>query len=283
MAFRPRARVLALFGTALTFLLISCATGPRPPQKGTPAFYWEAANETYAAGDYRRTNDHLEQISKPGSEYASRALPWRLVLAAGLAQGYSELASSFQAGGRVNKTNPTPFRRQADEFFTRANRFSLQFAEAYLAFEKQSKDPAIMLVFTFPRGTAARAVPLANVESGIMVSETDILNAESQMVQRGVLLAACRAAGAEEDPAKAQAAYGASEAKVPRETFIYAMAKTLHELSELYGPYKLYQPNRIELFCNEALEALKTIPETKETKELAKKIETSLKEAKKGR
>ncbi len=33
----------------------SCSSGPQPPQPGTPAFYWAAANQTYRAGDFLKT------------------------------------------------------------------------------------------------------------------------------------------------------------------------------------------------------------------------------------
>jgi len=58
------------------------------------------------------------------------------------------------------------------------------------------------------------------------------------------------------------------------------MVRNLHEQAKLFGRTKLDMPDRVELFCNQALEALKHVKETKETKELAKKIQDTLKSAK---
>ena len=56
-----------------------------------------------------------------------------------------------------------------------------------------------------------------------------------------------------------------------------AMAATLFEESKLYGQRQIDNPERVKIFCTRALDALKTVPETKQTKELSSKITKSLK------
>jgi hypothetical protein len=58
------------------------------------------------------------------------------------------------------------------------------------------------------------------------------------------------------------------------------MAKTLQERSELFGPGKLDRPERVKVMSQEALEAVQQIPETKETKALATKLQAILKKLK---
>src|ERR1035438_6931283 len=41
-------------------VLISCSSGPSAPETGTPAFYWQRVREVYAAGDYMKTLQHLD-------------------------------------------------------------------------------------------------------------------------------------------------------------------------------------------------------------------------------
>ena len=62
--------------------------------------------------------------------------------------------------------------------------------------------------------------------------------------------------------------------------FALATVKYLHDQAQLFGRTKLDQPERLELFCNQALSALKTVKPTKETKDLTAKIEKTLKSAK---
>ena len=93
---------------AVNLILFSCS-GSNAPQPGTPAFYWAAAKETYAAGDYQKTVEHLGNILSSQNDYVARAQPWILVLTSGMAQGYMDLAEAFDAGGHANHANPRIF------------------------------------------------------------------------------------------------------------------------------------------------------------------------------
>src|SRR5436309_1422775 len=101
------------FGAAVLALAIlsSCSSEPAGPAKGTPAFYWQAANETYKTGDYLKTLDHLDAILATDNDFSARALPWSLVLTSGMASAYMELADEYEAGSRANKSSPTAFRQ----------------------------------------------------------------------------------------------------------------------------------------------------------------------------
>ncbi len=280
MAKSRRVLFHATVGAALLVLLSACSTGPAPPAKGTPAFYWQAAKETFETGDYLKTAEHLDQVARPDGEFTSRAQPWLLVVTAGMTRGYMQLADSFQHGGRANKANPTPFRRYSDEFFARSNRQALQFGQAFLNFQKSPKEASIELAMPYPKGNPMRHMALTKVENGILVTDDEVTAAEKQMLERGVLMATCRASGSKEDVAKAQQVFTQPPVKIPRETFMFAMAELLSEIAELYGPYRTYQPERLEFFADTAMAALKEVPESKETKELAKKIDETKKKAK---
>jgi len=100
---------------------------------------------------------------------------------------------------------------------------------------------------------------------------------QTDMLQRGVLLSLCRAAGNPDDPAKTIELFKSGEVRVPREVFLFAMAKSLQERSELFAYNKLDLPERVKVMCQEALDALQQIPQTKETKALAAKLQATLK------
>ena len=71
LSFRIAASALAVG----LFTLTSCA-GPAGVRVGTADFYWSAAKETYAAGDYSKTADHLEHLVEGHNAYTGRAIPW---------------------------------------------------------------------------------------------------------------------------------------------------------------------------------------------------------------
>ncbi len=270
----------ALVVALSALILVSCSTGPQPPKVGTPAFYWTAAQETYAAGDYLKTVQHLEGVIKSDNEYTARAYPWYLVLNAGMARGYAELADNFEYGAKANRGNPTPFRRQMNDYRTIASRLSLSLAEAFEKFEKASTDAKIPLAFAFPTGTSFPSAHLQKIANGQLPQSAILEDLRRSHLQTSVLLTATRVVGAPDDTAKTQEIFKGPDASVPREVFMTEMANVLHDAAKLYMPKKLNEPNRLEFFANHAIDALKPLPETKETKALIANIQKTLKQAK---
>jgi hypothetical protein len=271
-------RYLSLL-TAIGFVLVatSCSGGPEPPKPGTPAFYWSAARETYEAGDYQKTTEHLEQLCRKQNEYTARAQAWYLIMTSGMTKSYMELADNFEFGARARPANPTQFRRQTSDLRTYASRLSLQFAQMLLDFEKNNKDPQVTLDFPFPVGSPLPSPQLTKIGNGEMPASAVLDDIRKQHLRTGVVLQTCRVLGHPEDSAKGQDLLKNGSAKVPRETFLLAMASALQEESELYGHTKLDQPDRLKMFSANALETLKGVPESEQTKKLSAKIQKSLK------
>src|SRR5260370_1738279 len=107
---RPLAIALSIMG--LLAAGTSCSSVPQPPQPGTPAFYWAAANENYRAGDVLKTDENLQRIIATENEFSARARAWDTMISAGLTQAYIDLADTWEAGARANRNNATPFRKQ---------------------------------------------------------------------------------------------------------------------------------------------------------------------------
>jgi hypothetical protein len=275
-----RATGKAAWGAALfsAAVLCSCSGGSNAPQMGTPAFFWSAAKETWSAGDYMKTIDNLDKLTSD-NEYAGRAQPWLLVLSSGMAQGYIDLAESYDNGAIAHKAEPLTFRRQASNFRSAASRMALHFAETFQEFQKR-KDDSVPLAFPYPSGSPNPVPTLVKVANGIVPSSEELDSAQKHAVERQVLLATCRAAGAPDQPGKTQELLKTGEAKVPRADFVTVMAGSLYDYSQLYTARKLDDPDKVKIFCTRAQEALKLVPETKQTKELNTKIDAALKKAK---
>ncbi len=262
---------------AVTLILLSCS-GASAPQPGTPAFYWSAARETYAAGDYQKTVEHLGNILSTQNEYVARAQPWMLVLTSGMAQGYMDLAESYDAGGHANRVQATNFHRQVSTYRGNANTLALQFADNFS--KLKGTDEYITLSFAYPTGSPTEVLLLNKIAGGAWLPESEIDAAQKRAIERAVLLATCRAAGAKNDPAKTQDMLKTGEAKVPRAAFVQAMAFSLFEESQLYAHNKMDQPDKMKIFCSRAEDALKMTPASKESADLDKKIQAALKKAK---
>jgi len=265
----------ALTAISANVILISCS-GESGPQPGTPAFDWGAAKQMFAAGDYAKTVDNLDRVVAGDNEFTAKARPWLLVLTAGMSHGYIELADRFEAGARANKSDPGLFRKNASACRTQAKQLALHFAEVFGTFQK-GKDDTVPLVFSYPTGSATEPVALTRIAKGIVFTPGDADVAQKQDIERNVLLEACAASGAAEDLAKTQEILKAPDAKVPRAVFVTAMATALYDQSQLFTRQKLDDPAMLKVFLTRAQDALKAVPETKETKALNGKIEKALK------
>jgi hypothetical protein len=257
-------------------LLFSCSTQPAGPQPGSPEFYWSAAKETTAMGDYVKTTMHLDRLASKENDYTDRAQAWLMVMSAGMAKAYSDMAENFEAGARANRADPLSFRRLANNYRMTAGRLSLQFAQAFDRFSKTTIDP-VPLAFGFPKGNPGVPPHLLRVEKGIMPGEADIEAALSASLDRGILLTTCRAAGAPEDTAKASELFRAEKVEVPRGTFMLAMANAFFDQAQLYVRTRLSDPSKLKALCDRGLDALKSAPDSKDSKDLAKKIQALLK------
>ena len=245
----------------------------------TSAFDWAAAKQTFTAGDYTKTLDNLDRLSSGNSDYTAKARAWLLVMTSGMARANMELADRFEAGARANKGDPTSFRRNTTAFRGQASTLALHFAQVFGEFQK-TKDKTVPLAFAYPTGNTNPPLLLTRVATGIIPTAGDVATAQKQNIERCVLLAACAAAGAPDDPAKTQELLKAPDPKVPRAVFVTAMASALFDESQLYTRQKLDDPAKMKILCTRAQEALKTIPESKASKELGGKIDKTLKTAK---
>jgi hypothetical protein len=106
---------------------------------------------------------------------------------------------------------------------------------------------------------------------------SEIESAQKRAVERAILLETCRAAGAPDDTAKALDLFKSGNVQVSRAVFLTAMADSLYQQAQLYDRKKQDDPEKLKVFSNLALGALKDIPETKQTKELSAKLQKGMK------
>lgn len=269
--------ICALAVILSAFIAASCSSGPKPPAVGTPAYYWSAAKETYDAGDYVKTVQHLSNLCRTENDFTPRAQPWRIVLTAGMAKGYMELADNYEFGARANRANSMQFRRQVNDYRTLASRLGLEFAEAFEKFEATHKGTEVALEFPYPTGSAMRSPILAKVGGGQILQPAAAEELRKAHLQTAMLQMTSEAAGAADDQAKTQQLFKAGVVKVPREAFFLAMAKALNDTADLYARNKLDDPKRMEFFANHAVDALKPLPETKDTKAVLAKAQKTIK------
>lgn len=262
---------------ALGLIAISCSTGPRPPEPGTPAFYWGAAQLTFKAGDLLKTDDNLQEILRGENEFTVKARIFLIALDAGLAQGAEDLAVAYGAGVKLNKDYPQPFWKRLTQTRTQAGHSALDLAIQMQTLLAKNKDPQITLEFPFPPGSAVEPLALRRVTGGMVMPEADGDVLYATMLKRGVIQALCKLTGNPDDPAKTLQLFQAGPVQVPRATFMLAAAKALYDESAVFSTSQLDQPQRLRAMYDQSLAALHEVPETKETKAIVAKIQAAIK------
>jgi hypothetical protein len=275
-----RSRSLFCVLAAGCIATIACSSGPSRLTPGTPAFYWSSAQSTFRNGDHGKTATNLAKLVN-NSEYAGKAQPWEMILNAGLAQGYMELADRYEAGGRANRGASPVFRNHVSHYRSVANAAVLQFTESMHSFMEKNKDDNVTLAFPFPSGSTSEPGHVVRVAKGLAPSDGDVASMEKAMLARGVLLSIANATGAGDDTSKARELMKSGEMKVSRPDFLRAMARSLYDDAQLYVPSKMDHPQRMKLVCREAKEALDSIKQaSKDDLALRKKIDETVKKYK---
>jgi len=266
-----------LLAVGATVFLAACSNGPTPPEPGTPAFLWNAARQAYHNGDIMKANDDLSELQQSDNEFSPRARIWQTVVAGGMAQGYCELADGYESGGRLNRANSLAFHKHVMDLRAMAAHAAMDFTEAVHMFVARDPSVEVQLAFDLPPGSAADPPALRKAYAGILMQDAEAQSLETTMVERGVIRAVCQANGTEGDSAQALEKFRAGEVKTPRATFLYAEAKTLFDVSDVFTANKLDEPQRRKVMLEEALAALHSGPETKDAVALATKIQAALK------
>jgi hypothetical protein len=201
---------------------------------------------------------------------------------AGLAKAYMDLASYFDSGIKARKDAtlpPTSFKARAS-YRALAERWALEFGDAYLKFQKSSREPNVALEFAYPSTSMATLPEVARIKDGGLLAETVMAALERRTIEQAVASETGDAVGASGDPAKAQALFQSGHAQVPRDVFVFALANHLYNQAQLFDRSRLDKSDRLQFFCQEGLDALKSIKESEESRELADRLQFVLKSGK---
>ena len=266
-----------LLAVGAAVFLAACSSESTTPDPGTPAFLWNAAERAYHNGDFMKANDYLSELQQTDNAFSPRARIWQTVLAGGMARGYCELADGYESGGRLNKADPLAFHKQVMDLRTMASHAAMDFTQAVHSFVERDPSAEVQLAFDLPPGSAADPPAVRKAWAGILMQEAEAQALETAMVERGVIRAVCQANGTEGDSAQALERFRSGEVKTPRTTFLYAAAKTLFDVSDVFTLNKLDRPQRRRVMLEQAGAALHSIPETKEGAAMVTKIQVMLK------
>jgi hypothetical protein len=249
--------VLFVVTVPAALILASCGSGSSGPQVGTTEWYWQAAQETYAAGDYEKAQEHLEQVAKGEGENKDQAALWRATLSAGLARGYIEVGNALADAVKDDKSLAGDFTVRIQDFRRNARRHAINFTESIGMLRKIGEAQAtVRLQFPFPSGSANESPVLISLRDGEKIPPPQLEAAVGYTLKRGLLLQAAQMAGAGDDVAKGQAAFESGAAEVPQLLFLHALGKSLYDVSALFSNEQLHEPKIQKVMLESALQCL---------------------------
>lgn len=278
-------RLVKLFPVILLIVWWAGCGGPAGPAQGSPEWLWQAARESYNAGDFEKAFDHLEKIERIGNNpFVERARAWRAVLSAGRAAGHQEIAQAYADGWTYARTNKTEWVRHKAEHFREARRQAIHVIESYGFLIKGPSDQPVVLEFPYPKGNAAQVTEMDRVYKGLAIAEPLRATGHEKMLNRGLVRAVNSVLATADDSAAAQGAMKDGKAEVPRARFLVAVALALDKSSAVFERKNLDLPDELKMCRERALDAAKRALELKpdaatekEAKKLVADIEKRMK------
>ena len=250
-----------VFGIGFFFILVSCGGGSgggkSKPSRNTPEFAYNEAKEALSAIKIEKaislTNDVITRF--PNSEQAQRARILRMVLLAGLAHGFEDLANAHIEGFEKGGKNAGKLRSTAFDYFRKQKNAVLGFNDTCEYFLQNYSDKAdYLLECDFPSKEASMNRLIEEVKKGNPLDEEQMKIAEEQELRDGVLVSLATFLGAESDRNKAKKLLeGGSKPLDPAELFV-RIGRTYLEDQHLFGRKGLSEIQYYHLFFKKAQE-----------------------------
>ena len=264
---------------AIVIVFSGCSGVDSGPAAGTPAWYWQAAVDTFAAADFTKTQEHLENLTKSESEWQKRAAAWRLVVLSGLARGYVDLGDAYGEGARENEAQAAQFRNPIQQYRRYARQYAINLTESVGPFQKLvSTDESVHLDFSFPAGSVNQSPVLTSVSGGTLPKEGPQAEAEDAAIKRGILLQATLLSSGQDEVNKARSIFKGGSPQVPRLVFMAGLAKTLYTMAGLFDRLHLNEPDIGKILVQRSEDCLKQAleAEDEEIKKLAEAVQEEI-------
>ncbi|MBI5282459.1 MAG: hypothetical protein HY858_12310 [Candidatus Solibacter usitatus] len=257
----------------MSVALLSCSSnrGPQPPKPGTPGFFWLAAQASYKKGDFAAAAKNLSNVARSDNENKAAAKLMLIAIHSGQAQGDMEWVATLDAGVKVARTRQLEFRRQISAARSAAHQNAMQFGEEGHTFMGAISENEVTLSCGIPNIAPDAPAELEKLEKGSLPQPSEVDQIHNQVLNRGVLLSLVRLTGAG-GVEQAKAAFAAGPVKLSRQQFQMYLAGEFVSVAELYTSKKLDMSGRLKVMCDEAIEALASVPPSPERAKLEKRI-----------
>jgi hypothetical protein len=225
--------------TLLLAVAASCSTATQTAADPWAA-RWNEAELIFATGDFDETLRRVEKLIDAPEPYRASAAAWKMLVLAGKARGYFELAEAHQQGAQENGGHASLLWRATSTYRSRCRIESLALAEMALAADQYlGGADAIGLDFPLPPATAAASSLVSSVRVGRPIPEGQADAAVQYTIGRAVAMTICEAGGAAGQGDGNAALCAGQRAVVPKSRLLAMLGKVLYEQAELFAESRL--------------------------------------------
>ncbi len=262
--------------TTLVLLILACLACSQEPKvnKETAEYHYAEAKKAMAEMKYEKaislTSEILSQFAK--SDYADRARILRMILMAGLSEGYRSMAEAYISGFEKSTKNAGTFRSNAFDYYRKQKSAALGVYEDSDYFQKNfSENTPYILDCDFPTRDVTVNRGLNDIASGKMIVPDLLKVTEETELTNKVILALTDFVGAGEDRAKARGQLATGPKTLDHAEFMLSLGRTLLDNQKLFGRMALNDPQTFNQFfqkCKEFSELTQKILKEKPNKEV---------------
>jgi hypothetical protein len=171
-----------------------------------------------------------------------------------------EAGNACQDAMEAAESRRDQFLPRVQQYRRDARRHAVSFTESVGVLRGIGQDAtAVRLDFPFPGGSANESPIFATIRDGQAVSQEQLDSAVSHTLRRGLLLQVAALAGAGEDAAAAQSLFASGPAEIDRLAYLHGLAKTLLDISALFGSAQLNEPKIQKVILDSALSCLEPV------------------------
>jgi hypothetical protein len=245
---------------SLLLVLVSClACGEKPKvNRETAEYHYAAAKKAMAEVKFDKAiSATSEVISRfPGSEYADKARILRIVLMAGLSEGYKSMADAYIAGFEKSIKEAGQFRAPAFDYYRKQKSSALGCYEASDYFLKNySEKTPYVLDCDFPAKDVTVNRGVEDIRAGKLITPELLALTDQTELQNKVILALTSFVGAGEDRAKARKLLESGPRNLEHAEFMVSLGRTFLDNQKLFGRQALNDPINFKQFLQKAKES----------------------------
>ncbi len=250
----PKKEVIARAATLWVLAVItlsSCSSGPQRSSADRWSPRWREAEQLLSEGKIDETLQQIQALLDAEEPHKTKAAAWKMLVLAGKARGYFELAEAYLAGAEQNPAQFSDFRRAVSRYRSHSRAASLALAQMATDAEQHfGRADTIPLDFPLPPGSTSPSPIIASVKVGRLAPESQLQAAEHYTLRRAVVLTVCEAGRATSEAGDLEKVLETQPAAITKPRLLAVAGKVLYQQADLFATTHLDDPQKHSLLLD---------------------------------